>query len=140
MSSKTIKAQIVEKVLASLATVRDATNQIYTVRESNDYTAVGTYRSELIAIVGTEAEQSRDQIGQVYQFDVHVKMWVPHPPPPHTRKEYRYEPLAARIIQALEDPALLAGLGSAVIRAAEQNLLPTPPSQKSGPYAHTVLV
>ncbi len=134
MTPQTIKAQIVERILTALATVRDPVNQIYAVRESNDYTAQGTHRSELIAIVGTEAEQSRDAIGQVYQFDLHVKMWVPHPPPPHERKDYRYEQLAARIIQALEDPGLLAGLGTIVIGAEEQTFLRSGLSKIAGPW------
>jgi hypothetical protein len=130
----TIKQQIVGRILTALEGVKDASNRIYTVRESNDYTALGTHRAELIVVIGTEAEQGRDQTGQVYQFDAHVKIYVPHPPPPHPRRDYRYEDIATQVITALETPGLLDGLGVIVAGAEEQTFLRSGLSKIAGPW------
>src|SRR5216684_1258966 len=104
--ASTIKSRIIAAIMQALAGVASPQNRIKAVRPNNDYTA-----------------QGRDAIGQTYQFDVHVKIWVPHAPPPTPRADYQHEELAAAVIQALEDPKLLAGLGTLVIGAEEQSFL-----------------
>jgi hypothetical protein len=135
----TIKEKIVQRILDALNGIKDTRNRIYTVRESNDYTAVGSYRAQLIVIVGTEAEQSRDQVGQTYQFDVHVKLFEPHPPPPLARKDYRYDDVAAQVISALEAPGLLDGLAMIVIGAEEQTFLRSGLSKIAGPWVRLAI-
>jgi len=83
---KTIKQRINEAVLAKLNELSTESSGITQVRENNDLTAVGNYQTELIVIPGPEAEQSRDCTGQTCQFDVHVKIFVPHPALPSPRR------------------------------------------------------
>src|SRR5713101_1104351 len=133
--ASTIKSRIIAAIMQALAGVASPQNRIKAVRPNNDYTAQGVSAlPELIVIQGPEAEQARDAIGQTYQFDVHVKIWVPHPPPPTPRGDYQHEELAAAVIQALEDPKLLAGLGSLVIGAEEQSFLRSGLSKIKGPF------
>jgi hypothetical protein len=136
---QTIKQQIIQRILEALNAIKDVQNRIYVVRESSDYTAQGTHRAELIVVVGTESEQSRDQTGQTYQFDLHVKLYVPHPPPPRARAEHRYESIAAQIIQALEAPSLLTGVGVLVIGTEEQTFLRSGLSKIAGPWIRVAI-
>jgi hypothetical protein len=130
-----IKSQIMSAIMQALATVPSPQNRIKVVRPNNDYTAQGTtVLPELIVIPGPEAEQARDAIGQTYQFDVHVKIWVPHAPPPTPRTDYQHEEIAAAVIQALEDPKLLSGLGTLVLGAEEQSFLRSGLSKIKGPF------
>ena len=59
---------------------------------------------------GPEQEQSRDVTGQTYRFDVHIKLFVPHgPPPADARRQFSYPELSAAVIQKMESiPALLS--------------------------------
>src|SRR6266436_6048000 len=131
----TLKSRITAAIMQALAAVPTPQNRIKTVRPNNDYTVQGTTSlPELIVIQGPEAEQARDAIGQTYQFDVHVKIWVPHPAPPTPRADYEYEDIAAAVIQALEAPDLLSGLATLVLGAEEQSFLRSGLSKVKGPF------
>src|SRR6266403_5903188 len=132
---QTIKFCILTAIMQALAKVPTPQNRIKTVRPNSDYTVQGTTSlPELVVIQGPEAEQARDAIGQTYQFDVHVKIWVPHPAPPTPRADYQYEEIAAAVIQALDAPSLLSGLATIVIGAEEQSFLRSGLSKIKGPF------
>src|SRR6266446_8556641 len=105
---KTIKQKIMEAVLARLTELTTEQTGITRVRENNDLNAVGNYKVELIVIGGPEQEQSRDVTGQTYHFDTHIKIFVPHPPPPaDLRRKFSFPELSAAMIQKVENiPAL----------------------------------
>src|SRR6516162_5225512 len=131
----TIKEQITSAILETLADLtRDATTGVQRVRESNDLTALGTYKTELIVIFGPEQEQSRDCTGQTYQFDVHVKLFVPHPPPPAARRQFSFPELSSAVIEKLENCSALTGLATVVIGAEEAGYLKTGLSHIKGPF------
>ena len=131
----TLKSRIITAIMQALATVPTPQNRIKTVRPNNDYTVQGTTSlPELILIQGPETEQARDTTGQTYQFDLHVKIWVPHPAPPTPRADYQYEDIAAAVIQALEAPGLLSGIATLVIGAEEQSFLRSGLSKIKGPF------
>ena len=136
---KTIKQRINEAVLARLNELSTESSGITQVRENNDLTAVGNYQTELIVIPGPEAEQSRDCTGQTCQFDVHVKIFVPHPALPSPRRRYSYPELTAAVIEKLEAMPALDGLATVVQGAEELPYLKTGLSHIKGPFVRVRL-
>src|SRR3989442_1455570 len=116
---KTIKQRIIEAVLARLNELTTESSGISQVRENNDLTALGNYKTELIVIQGPEQEIRRDCTGQTNQFDIHVKIFVRHPAPPAERRQYTYPVLTAAVIQKLEKIQALDGLATLTLGAEE---------------------
>ena len=113
---------------------------ITAVRENNDLTAVGNYRTELIVIAGPEQERSRDVTGQTYRFDVHIKLFVPHgPPPADARRKFSYPELSAAVIQKMESIPALDGLAATALGAEELPYLKTGLSHIKGPFIRMTL-
>src|SRR5437899_8714688 len=132
---KTIKERIMEAMLGRLNELTTEQTGITRVRENNDLNAVGNYRTELIVIAGPEQERSRDVTGQTYQFDVHIKLFVPHgPPPADVRRKFSYPELSAAVIQKMEAIPALEGLATMALGAEELPYLKTGLSHIKGPF------
>src|ERR1043166_5512702 len=137
---KTIKQRITDALLARLTELTTANVGITRIRENNDLNAVGNYKIELIVVAGPEQEQSRDATGQTYQFDVHIKIFVPHPPPPSdVRRKFTYPELTAAILQKVETIPALDGLATIVLGAEEFPYLKTGLSHIKGPFIRLTL-
>ena len=126
--------------MARLTELTTANLGITRIRENNDLNAAGTYKTELILVAGPEQEQSRDVTGQTYQFDVHIKIFVPHPPPPSDlRRKFTYPELTAAILQKVETIPALDGLATIVLGAEEFPYLKTGLSHIKGPFIRLTL-
>ena len=89
---------------------------------------------------GPEQEQSRDVTGQTYRFDVHIKLFVPHgPPPADARRQFSYPELSAAVIQKMESIPALDGLATMPLGAEEQPYLKTGLSHIKGPFIRLTL-
>jgi hypothetical protein len=132
---KTIKQRITEAILARLNELTTEQTGVTRVRENNDLNAVGTYKIELIVIFGPEQEQSRDITGQLYHFDTHIKLFVPHPPPPaDARRKFSFPELMAAVLQKVENIPALDGLATIALGAEELPYLKTGLSHIKGPF------
>jgi hypothetical protein len=103
----TIKQQIRDALLDALNELK-TDGVVRNIERHRDILATTHIRPALLLIEGGEVEKSRDATGQMYEFDVFVKIVVPHSSDMDTVKDE----LVAKVQQKLEALSTLAGLAT----------------------------